>query len=114
MQASQLAIENKEVGERLAKEMSAKHAPLSQSSAYATGVFVQFRTLIAKFGIMYWRSPSYNVTRLVMTVRSALECICSPCLGRRHIWLSLAWRGVQHTLNRERRRRPCRCPSTVD
>ena len=31
----------------------------------------QFRTLFGKFFIMYWRSPSYNATRFVMTVRVA-------------------------------------------
>jgi len=30
---------------------------------------MQFRTLFGKFFIMYWRSPSYNFTRFVMTVR---------------------------------------------
>ncbi len=40
----------------------------------------QFRTLFGKFFIMYWRSPSYNATRFVMTVRLvgfALRASCS-------------------------------------
>lgn len=28
---------------------------------------MQFRTLFGKFFVMYWRSPSYNATRFVMT-----------------------------------------------
>ena len=68
-QASQLAKDNAALADRLAAELPAKHEPLSQSSRYATGLPLQFKTLIAKFTFMYWRSPSYNVTRFVMTVR---------------------------------------------
>lgn len=68
MQASQLAKDNLALAERLSIELPQKHEALSQSSRYATGMLLQFRTLIAKFTVMYWRSPSYNVTRFVMTV----------------------------------------------
>ena len=51
--------------DELAMEMNAEWS----CRALNFGVLVQFRTLFGKFFIMYWRSPSYNATRFVMTVR---------------------------------------------
>ena len=48
MQASQLAKDNLALAERLSIELPQKHEALSQSSRYATGMLLQFRTLIAK------------------------------------------------------------------
>ena len=52
----------------------------------------QFRTLFGKFFIMYWRSPSYNATRFVMTVLTMRPVptgqmsrdvpVQAPCRGR--------------------------------
>lgn len=75
-QTSQLAKDNAALADRLALELPVKHEALAQSSRYATGMLLQFKTLIAKFTIMYWRSPSYNVTRFVMTVRFRSQGLC--------------------------------------
>jgi hypothetical protein len=41
---------------------------LSSHACAELWLLSQFRTLFGKFFIMYWRSPSYNATRFVMTV----------------------------------------------
>ena len=80
MQASQLYKDNAALALRLEAELPKKYEPLSQSSQYATNRGMQVKTLLAKFAIMYWRSPSYNLTRFVMTVRALRLLPCHPCL----------------------------------
>ena len=71
VQASQMAKNNAALTKQLAPELRAKHKPLSQSR-YSVGLIKQFQAILTNFTRIYWRSPSYNMSRLVMTV-SALE-----------------------------------------
>ena len=68
MQASELYAENEELIEHLIREGREEGAQLKVHGAYATNRFTQLAALARKFRLAYWRSPSYNLTRMVMTL----------------------------------------------
>ena len=68
MQASELYRENEELIEHLIREGREGNAQLRVQGAYATNRFTQLAALARKFRLAYWRSPSYNLTRMLMTL----------------------------------------------
>ena len=68
MQASELYRENEELIEHLIREGREGGAELRVQGAYATNRFTQLAALARKFRLAYWRSPSYNLTRMLMTL----------------------------------------------
>ncbi|KAK9829450.1 hypothetical protein WJX72_005937 [[Myrmecia] bisecta] len=69
---SELYKQNMAQVERLIEEGKRDHKPLSMSARYAISKLLQARTLIRKFTTAYWRSPAYNLTRILMTVTISL------------------------------------------
>lgn len=67
-QASDLYKENEELIQHLIKEGQEKNAELKVQGAYATNRITQLIVLAQKFWLAYWRSPSYNLTRMLMTL----------------------------------------------
>lgn len=67
-QASDLCKRNAEEADRLAKASLEGSKPLTLSSTYAVSRAQQARILLKHFLISYWRSPSYNLVRMVVTV----------------------------------------------
>ena len=68
MQASELYRENEELIEHLIREGREEDAQLKVQGTYATNRFTQLAALARKFRLAYWRSPSYNLTRMLMTL----------------------------------------------
>ena len=68
MQESKLYLENEELIEHLIAEGQEEHAQIQVAGAYATNRFTQLVALARKFRLAYWRSPSYNLTRMLMTL----------------------------------------------
>ena len=68
MQASELYRENEELIEHLIREGREANAQLRVQGMYATNRFTQLAALARKFRLAYWRSPSYNLTRMLMTL----------------------------------------------
>jgi ABC-type multidrug transport system ATPase subunit/ABC-type multidrug transport system permease subunit len=64
-QSSLFSISEDEVDRLL---ISSKKAPLAFSGEYATGPWTQFRELMKKYQNVYYRTPSYNFTRVVVGV----------------------------------------------
>lgn len=69
---SELKRRNDAKADTLAAEGQAAHAPLALAGRYAAGGSTQRKWLMLKWNKLYWRSPSYNWVRLVMTVAVAL------------------------------------------
>eukprot|EP00877_Chromochloris_zofingiensis_P010755 jgi/Chrzof1/5933/Cz16g21030.t1 len=65
---SSLCATNKDTAQRLVAEGAAKYQPLSVSATYAQLFGVQVRELLAKYWLVYWRTPSYNFTRTLLTL----------------------------------------------
>lgn len=72
LQESQLCIDNIATADRLAEELKKEHQPLVMKGRYASSFKTQFSWLMRKWGITYWRSPAYNLTRMLMTSLIAL------------------------------------------
>ena len=68
MQASSLYEDNEELIEHLIQQGQEDKAQLSVAGTYATSRFTQLVALAKKFRLAYWRSPSYNLTRMLMTL----------------------------------------------
>lgn len=68
VQASELHAENEELIERLVAQGRAEGRPLTVKGRYATSRATQFVALARKYRLSYWRSPSYNLTRMLMTL----------------------------------------------
>jgi hypothetical protein len=71
-QASQLYQENEALIERLVSQGQAEGKRLTVKGRYATSAATQFLTLARKYRLSYWRSPSYNLTRMLMTLLISL------------------------------------------
>ncbi|KAK9826588.1 hypothetical protein WJX74_004476 [Apatococcus lobatus] len=69
---SELYQQNQEMVRMLSEEGRRDHQPLTLSSQYATNYWIQSKWLMAKYLVAYWRSPSYNLTRICMTAVIAL------------------------------------------
>lgn len=54
------------------KEGKANHSPLALATRYAIPIRDQVPIIMRKFNRLYWRSPSYNFVRLLVTVATAL------------------------------------------
>ena len=67
-QASELYRENEELIEHLIREGRERDSQLKVQGEYATNRFTQLAALARKFRLAYWRSPSYNLTRMLMTL----------------------------------------------
>ena len=67
-QASELYRENEELIEHLIREGRMGNAQLRVQGEYATNRFTQLAALARKFRLAYWRSPSYNLMRMLMTL----------------------------------------------
>lgn len=68
-QASQLFRDNAALVERLAAQGAADPGGrLSLKGTYSTHRRTQFVALARKYRLSYWRSPSYNLTRMLMTL----------------------------------------------
>ena len=69
---SELCKANDDTAAALAAACRLQYSPLEQESQYATSLWTRQRWLCWKFWIIYWRSPSYNMARLVITFIIAL------------------------------------------
>ena len=65
---SKLWQQNEALAEALIAQGRAGGAPLSVRGSFATRRWSQFVTLARKYRLSYWRSPSYNLTRLLLTL----------------------------------------------
>ncbi len=54
--------------DHLIAEGQEEEAQLKVAGTYATSRFTQLVALARKFRLAYWRSPSYNLTRMLMTL----------------------------------------------
>lgn len=54
------------------KEGSVNNHPLTLSQRYAIPIAAQIPVIMNKFNILYWRSPSYNIVRMIVTTVTAL------------------------------------------
>jgi ABC-type multidrug transport system ATPase subunit/ABC-type multidrug transport system permease subunit len=70
--ASELAARNAARVDALARAHADAPPPLRFASRHARRPAAQFRLLLARNAATYWRSPSYNLVRAVMTVVIAL------------------------------------------
>ncbi len=68
LQASQLWRDNEALIEELARQGEAEGAKLALKGTFATRRGTQFVALARKYRLSYWRSPSYNLTRMIMTL----------------------------------------------
>ena len=68
VQSSQLYLENEELIEHLIDQGQEEDAKVKVAGSYATSRFTQLVALARKFRLAYWRSPSYNLTRMLMTL----------------------------------------------
>lgn len=71
-QTHQVSKDVREEANRLVKEGNVNHNPLTLASRYAIPIRDQIPIIMRKFNKLYWRSPSYNFVRLLVTVATAL------------------------------------------
>ncbi|BDA47962.1 ABC transporter G family member 36 [Coccomyxa sp. Obi] len=65
---SELHRQNEALIEELARQGKQQGSRLSLKGTYATRRSTQFVALARKYRLSYWRSPSYNLTRMLMTL----------------------------------------------
>lgn len=66
--ASELCHRNLDTAALLVAAGLAAHTPLAVAHTYATSAATQRAWLLRKWFLMYWRMPSYNFVRLIMTL----------------------------------------------
>ncbi|KAK9907686.1 hypothetical protein WJX75_008105 [Coccomyxa subellipsoidea] len=66
--ASQLYRDNEALIEELVRQGQEEGTKLSLKETFATKRGTQFVALARKYRLSYWRSPSYNLTRMIMTL----------------------------------------------
>eukprot|EP00884_Botryococcus_braunii_P019076 jgi/Botrbrau1/5852/Bobra.0366s0033.1 len=81
---SDLGRENNILGEELIAHCKAEKKPLSFAQEHATTSWTQFVVLFWKYWLAYWRAPTYNLSRMVLTL---LLCLFYGSLyfGQGHI-----------------------------
>lgn len=67
-QDSQVARDNEAEAQQLEAALPQRHAPLANKTRYATNMRVQSSVLMRRFMLVYWRSPSYNVSYGILAV----------------------------------------------
>ncbi len=68
VQMSELHEQNEALIEELARQGKEQGSRLNLKGTYATKRRKQFVALARKYRLSYWRSPSYNLTRMLMTL----------------------------------------------
>ncbi|CAD7702122.1 unnamed protein product [Ostreobium quekettii] len=71
-QDSELFKINAAEAERLCTSLKERCSPLKLSTVFAVPPSLQAKVLLHKFFVSYWRSPAYNLVRMIMTAVVAL------------------------------------------
>lgn len=69
---SPLRQENDRMADAVVEEGLATTEPLKMTSRYAAKIGTQYKMLLKKFIILYWRNPNYNFVRIIMTIAIAV------------------------------------------
>jgi ABC-type multidrug transport system permease subunit len=67
-QESSLCTVNTATANQLVSEAASASAPVVGKSKYAAPLVQRYKMILWKFFIIYWRSPHYNFTRMVLTL----------------------------------------------